>query len=185
MNPMQDMPNYDEESVKPMREELTRVGFAELITEKDVDEFFSENSGTSLVMINSICGCAAGGARPGVSAALQNSVIPDRLVTVFAGQEKAAVRKIRERLTDYPPSSPFVALFKDGKLAHVMGRSDISDKGPAEIGEQLVDAFNKHCGAEGPSVDADTYATFSTLKVCGSTIPRTEAAPDAKTKPVC
>jgi putative YphP/YqiW family bacilliredoxin len=185
MNPFEDMPNYDEESVKPMREELTRVGFAELFTEKDAEEFLSESSGTSLVMINSICGCAAGGARPGVSAALQNSAIPDRLATVFAGQEKAAVRKIRESLTDYPPSSPFVALFKNGKLVHVMGRNDISDKGPAEIGEALVDAFNEHCSGKGPSVDAETYATFSTLKVCGSTIPRTEAAPDAKTKPVC
>ncbi|MFH0947296.1 MAG: BrxA/BrxB family bacilliredoxin [Planctomycetota bacterium] len=179
------MPNYDEESVQPMRGELTRVGFAELITEKDVDEFFSHKSGTALIVINSICGCAAGGARPGVSAALQNSVIPDRLGTVFAGQEKAAVRKVRETLGGHPPSSPFFALYKDGELVHAMGRNDISDKGPAEIGELLVDAFNEHCSGQGPSVDAEEYAAFSTLKVCGSTIPRTEGAPDARIKPVC
>jgi len=185
MNPFDNMPNYDEEAVQPMRQELTRVGFAELKTDQDVEEFFSEKSGTALVMINSICGCAAGGARPGVQAALQNSKIPDRLATVFAGQEKQAVSKVRERLGAYAPSSPFFALFRDGELVHAMERQDISGLGPQEIGEELVRAFDQHCAAEGPSVPPEVYSTFSNLKVCGSTIPRTAAAPDAHIKPKC
>src|SRR5690606_2409422 len=110
-----EIPNYDEDAVQPMRDELTKVGFTELRTADAVDSTLGEQIGSTLIVINSVCGCAAGGARPGVSMALQNATIPDRLVTVFAGQDKAAVRRVREHLSGFPPSSPFIAVLKDGQ----------------------------------------------------------------------
>ncbi len=185
MNPFEDMPNYDEQAVTPMREELTRVGFTELKTEADVDSFLADSAGSALIMINSVCGCAGGSARPGVSTALQNDKIPGKLGTVFAGQEKAAVRRVRESLGTVPPSSPFFALFKGGQVVHTMERHEISEHGSEEIARSLANVFNEHCESPGPSVPPEIFATFTNIKVCGSSIPRTEHAPDAGHKPQC
>ena len=120
-NIMSRPPLYDQDAVQPMRDALIAVGFKELLTSSDVDEAINVNDDqTVLVMINSVCGCAAGSARPGVSLALQHSVIPDRLVTGFAGQEREAVDKIREYIKSYPPSSPSIAIFKNGQLVETI-----------------------------------------------------------------
>ncbi|MEJ2505327.1 MAG: BrxA/BrxB family bacilliredoxin, partial [Ignavibacteriaceae bacterium] len=115
-NIMSRPPMYDQNAVQPMRDALIAVGFKELLTSKDVDEAINvKNDKTVLVMINSVCGCAAGSARPGISLALQNNVIPDELYTGFAGQERDAVDKIRQHVEGFPPSSPSIALFENGK----------------------------------------------------------------------
>ncbi len=170
MNSHDLMPNYDEDAVQPMRTELTAVGFAEMRSPDDVDRAF-DGPGTAVVVINSVCGCAAGGARPGVTRALQNSKIPDRLVTSFAGQDKAAVNRIRQRLSSIPPSSPFIAVLKDGKPVHVMQRSDIEGKDANRVASELVAAFNQHCARSGPSIPAEQYAKLTGVQVCGSSIP--------------
>src|SRR4030043_1707704 len=109
-------PMYDQDAVQPMRDELVAVGFKELLSLKDVEEsLLVTDDKTALVMINSVCGCAAGSARPGVSLALQSKTIPDKLYTVFSGQEKSAVDRVRQLIANYPPSSPSVAMFKNGK----------------------------------------------------------------------
>ncbi|HEY4756005.1 MAG TPA: BrxA/BrxB family bacilliredoxin, partial [Ignavibacteriaceae bacterium] len=124
-------PMYDQDAVQPMRDELIAVGFKELLTVKDVDEALLVNDDkTTLVMINSVCGCAAGSARPGVSLALQHKTIPDKLCTVFAGQERDAVDHARKLITNYPPSSPSVAMFKNGKLIYFMPRLEIEGNSP-------------------------------------------------------
>src|SRR5687768_7927884 len=105
---------YDTELVQPMREELVRIGFQELKTAADVDRWFADKSGTALLVVNSVCGCAAGAARPGVKVALANEPRPTRLATVFAGQDKEATERARSYLADFPPSSPSMALLKDG-----------------------------------------------------------------------
>src|SRR5574341_307066 len=115
------MPMYDEDAVQPMRDELVAYGFAEARTQEEVDRVVKETEGTVLCVINSVCGCAAGSARPGAGAALQHPVIPDRLVTAFAGQDREAVEQVRQvHLKDYPPSSPSMALFKDGEVVYMM-----------------------------------------------------------------
>lgn len=167
-----EMPNYDEEAVAPMRHELVRVGFQELRTADDVDAFLGEGSGSSIVIINSVCGCAAGGARPGVSLALQNDKIPDRLGTVFAGQDKRAVARFRERLSNVPPSSPFIAVFKDGAPVKVMQRTDIEGKDAGAIAAELSDAFDQHCARSGPSIPRDEFEKIMPIQACGSKIPR-------------
>ncbi|MFD1615748.1 BrxA/BrxB family bacilliredoxin [Gelatiniphilus marinus] len=135
---------YPAELVKPMREDLTNVGFEELQTAEAVEAALAKQ-GTTLVVVNSVCGCAAANARPGASMSLQNAKRPDHITTVFAGVDKEAVDKVREHMVPFPPSSPCVALFKDGQLVHMLERHHIEGR-PAElIAENLVDAYNEHC----------------------------------------
>ena len=136
---------YPEELVKPMREELTNIGVQELLSAGDVDDIMSETDGTTLVVVNSVCGCAAGGARPAVRMALQNDTIPDRVTTVFAGVDLEAVDKAREHMVGFPPSSPSVALFKNGQLVFMLERHMIEGRTPDEIAGDLKGAFNEHC----------------------------------------
>jgi putative YphP/YqiW family bacilliredoxin len=131
--------------VQPMREELTQLGFKEWLTPEDVDADLGNHDGTALVVVNSICGCAAGMARPGVVRALQNERVPDRLYTVFACMETDATDRARSYFAPYGPSSPQIALFKDGKLVHMIERSDIEGHGPDDIAASLMEAFNEHC----------------------------------------
>lgn len=169
MNP-QDIPNYDEDAVKPMREELTAVGFAEMRSAEAVDQAFAK-PGTAVVIINSVCGCAAGGARPGVTMALQHTKIPDQLLTSFAGQDKSAVNRIRAHLKDFPPSSPFIAVLKDGKPVKVMQRTDIEGKDAGRVAAELTAAFDAHCVRSGPSITPEEFAKLKGVKACGSSIP--------------
>lgn len=135
---------YPAELVKPMREDLTKVGFQELHTANDVDAAIAKE-GTTLVVVNSVCGCAAANARPGASMSLQNDKRPDQLVTVFAGVDKEATDKAREHMVPFPPSSPCIALFKDGELVHMLERHHIEGR-PAElIASNLMDAYNAQC----------------------------------------
>ena len=135
---------YPAELVKPMREELTNIGFGELHTSEDVENAI-EQKGTTLVVVNSVCGCAAANARPGVNHSLQNEKIPDHLVTVFAGVDSEATNTARDLMVPFPPSSPSIALFKDGVLVHMVERHHIEGR-PAElISENLKAAFNDHC----------------------------------------
>jgi putative YphP/YqiW family bacilliredoxin len=136
---------YPEEIVIPMKEELTENGFSELLTAGEVDEQLSKK-GTTLVMINSVCGCSAGSARPGVLMAVMNSEKkPDHLTTTFAGFDLDAVKKLREHLLPYPPSSPAIALFKDGQLVHFIERHQIEGRPAQMIASNLVHAFDEHC----------------------------------------
>ncbi len=135
---------YPAELVKPMREELTNIGFEELTTSEDVSNAIAK-PGTTLVVVNSICGCAAANARPGVYYSLQNQKTPDHLVTVFAGVDIEATKSARDLMVPFPPSSPSIALFKDGTLVHMIERHHIEGR-PAElIAENLKAAFDDHC----------------------------------------
>jgi putative YphP/YqiW family bacilliredoxin len=167
------MPMYDEEAVQPMRDELIAYGFEEAKTPEEVDRIVQESKGTVLMVVNSVCGCAAGSARPGVGAALQHKVIPDRMVTVFAGQDRDAVDQLRNvHLKEYPPSSPSMALFKDGKVVYMMERRMIEGRGPEQIANELARVFDQHCAKQGPSISPDEYGKISHAVACGSTIPR-------------
>lgn len=135
---------YPAELVKPMRDQLTQAGFDELYSADAVDAALSQ-PGTTLVVVNSVCGCAAANARPGVIQSLKNDKRPTQSVTVFAGVDKDAVNKVREHIVPFPPSSPCMALFKDGELVHMLERHHIEGR-PAElIAENLKDAYNTHC----------------------------------------
>jgi putative YphP/YqiW family bacilliredoxin len=137
---------YPEQLVAPMRADLTEVGFKELKTAADVDSHLTDHKGTSLVVINSVCGCAAGAARPGIKWAIQNSAKkPDQLTTVFAGVDTEAVAKAREYTLPYPPSSPAIALFKDGELVHFVERHHIEGRNAQMIGEHLLEVFDEYC----------------------------------------
>ena len=136
---------YPEEFVQPMRDELSRIGFQELRTATQVDEVLTKTHGSVLVVVNSICGCAAGRARPAVAMALQNSVRPQTLTTVFAGQDPDATARARSYFTGYPPSSPSVALLRDGKLVYMLERRDIEGREPSEIAHDLTQAFDRFC----------------------------------------
>jgi putative YphP/YqiW family bacilliredoxin len=136
---------YPEIMVVPMREELTRLGVEELRTASDVDSKLQAPQGTTLVIVNSICGCAAGRLRPAVRTALQNSSRPDRSFSVFAGQDMEATQRARSYFTGYPPSSPSLALFSEGKLVHMMQRSDIEHRDAADIANELKRVFDQHC----------------------------------------
>lgn len=137
---------YPEELVAPMRTDLTSVGFTEFKTAEEVDNHFSDHKGTTLLVINSVCGCAAGAARPGVKWAVENSAAkPDSLATVFAGVDKEAVNKAREYTLPYPPSSPSIALFKNGELAHFIERHHIEGRTAEMIGQHLVEVFKEYC----------------------------------------
>ena len=136
---------YDPTLVDPMRRELTDIGVLELRTATDVELFMSEKDGTSLIVINSVCGCAAGMARPGVRLALGNGAKPDRIATVFAGQDVDAVSKARSYLPEMPPSSPSFALFKNGNLAYFIPRHRIEGRDAVSVADDLKIAFEEHC----------------------------------------
>lgn len=137
---------YPEIMVIPMREELTRLGIQELRTSQDVDRVLAQNpSGTAMVVVNSICGCAAGRMRPAIRAALQNTNRPQKMFTVFAGQDVEATERARAYFTGYPPSSPSIALFRDGKLVHMIQRSDIEHREAVDIANELKRIFDQYC----------------------------------------
>lgn len=135
---------YPPELVKPMREELTAIGFSELKNPDAVDQAL-EQKGTTLVVVNSVCGCAAANARPGVHFALNNAKVPNHLVTVFAGVDREATAHARDKMVPFPPSSPSIALFKEGVLVHMIERHHIEGRPAEMIAENLKMAFDEHC----------------------------------------
>lgn len=157
--------------LQAMREELTYVGIKELKTPDEVDTAFTGSKGTALLVVNSVCGCAAGNARPGVALALQNKTIPDHLYTVFAGQDPAATAKARGFMPQVEPSSPSFFLFKDGQLVYTMPRHMIEGRDSRTVAVDLINAFNTHCSANGPSVTPEVFAKSPSVQVCGSQIP--------------
>jgi putative YphP/YqiW family bacilliredoxin len=136
---------YPEEFIGPMRQELTRLGVRETRTPEDVDAILGASGGTVMMVINSMCGCAAGRARPGIALALQHAVVPDTVATVFAGGDLEATARVREYLHDYPPSSPSVALFKDGKPVFMLERHQIENRDATDIAKFLTEAFEQFC----------------------------------------
>jgi len=136
---------YPEMLVAPMRAELTDIGFNELKSPEEVKEQIENNEGTTLVVVNSVCGCAAGSARPGVAASIKNDKLPNNLVTVFAGMEKEAVDTARNYMLPYPPSSPSIALFKNGELVHMIERHHIEGRTAQMIADNLKAAYNEYC----------------------------------------
>jgi bacilliredoxin len=136
---------YPEILIIPMREELTKAGAKELRTAEDVDAALAEKNGTTLVVVNSVCGCAAGKMRPGVRRALQNAVRPDRVYTVFAGQDREATDRARQHFGNVPPSSPSLALYRNGELVHFVPRSEIESRTAEDIAHRLTAAFEQHC----------------------------------------
>jgi putative YphP/YqiW family bacilliredoxin len=138
---------YDERMIAPMRTEITRLGVDELKTADAVDAALKGTAGTQLVIVNSVCGCSARNMRPAVAEALRHAVTPDHKYTVFAGNDADATRQARTYFTGYAPSSPSVALLKDGKLVHMIERWQIEGRTAAEIAADLRDAFDRHCGA--------------------------------------
>jgi putative YphP/YqiW family bacilliredoxin len=142
---------YDERMVTPMRQELTRLGIEELRTPEEVDAKLKSTKGTTLVVVNSVCGCSARNARPAVASALQNDVRPDALTTVFAGQDTAATSRARSYFTGYAPSSPQIALLKDGRLVYMLERHQIESRSATAIAQDLTSAFEKYCRNEVPA----------------------------------
>ncbi len=138
---------YPELMLKPMREEMVTMGATELRTAADVDAELGNQQGTTLVFVNSVCGCAAGNARPALRAALQHDVKPDRIVTVFAGQDVDATARARQYFGEYQPSSPSVALFKDGEVVHFIHRHQIEGRTPQDVARNLTGAFEKYCSS--------------------------------------
>jgi putative YphP/YqiW family bacilliredoxin len=136
---------YDERFVTPMRRELTDIGVREMRTAEEVDETLRSHAGTALVVVNSICGCAARMARPAVAAAIQHEVKPDLLTTVFAGQDAEATDRARSYFTGYPPSSPQIGLLKGGKLVFMLERHEIQGRPASDIAQDLVNAFDRYC----------------------------------------
>jgi len=139
------VPMYDPNLVQPMREELVRLGFEELRTPDRVDEVMAKAADTTLVVVNSVCGCASGRARPATAMALRGARKPSRLLTVFAGQDAEATARAREYFAPYPPSSPQIALFKDGKLVFMLERKNIEGRTPSDIAADLSGAFDRFC----------------------------------------
>ena len=136
---------YPDLMTRPMREEVTRLGIQELKTVAEVDTVLGAGEGTTLVFVNSVCGCAAGGARPALSLALQHGTKPDRVVSVFAGVDGEATQRARSFFSDYQPSSPSLAILKDGEVVHFVHRHQIEGKHPQQIAAELTAAFDKHC----------------------------------------
>jgi len=136
---------YDEMIVGPMRQELTRLGIQETRTAEDVDAVLGEKKGTVLVVVNSVCGCAAGMARPAVAMALESEVLPDKMITVFAGNDREATARAREYFVGYRPSSPSIALIKDGQVVKMLERWQIEGRHAHDIASELTAAFNEHC----------------------------------------
>lgn len=163
-------PLYDPQQVRPMWEELQNVGIRPLTQPEEVDAVLGKQSGTALCVVNSVCGCAAGGARPGVSLALQNDVIPDELVTVFAGMDQEATARAREYMTGVAPSSPCIALFKDGAPVFVLERRHIERMTVVDIANHLAEAFRTYCERQGPSVPPETFQANDHVDTCGSSI---------------
>lgn len=165
---------YDPAAVQPMRDELNQVGIQDLTTVEEVDEALTRE-GSCLVVVNSVCGCAAGNARPGVMLALQHHVIPDRLFAVFAGMEREAVERARSHFEGYAPSSPSIAVLQDGKVVRLLERSDIEGRAPAEIAAELTKVFDRHCSRKGPSIPREEFEKIRPVQICGSGIPRLDA----------
>jgi putative YphP/YqiW family bacilliredoxin len=165
-------PMYDPLAVQPMRDELTFVGFEELLTPQAVHDAVKDTEGTLFVLINSVCGCAAGSARPAATAALQHGVIPDRFVTVFAGQERDAVDAMRGFFPGFAPSSPCMAVLRGGKLEYMLQRHDIEGRSADDLAAELRDVFDRMCTRQGPSIPAERYAELDHARMCGSKIPR-------------
>lgn len=138
-------PMYDPRLVQPMRDELTRIGFQELRTADEVDAVLAESTEPTLVVVNSVCGCSARNARPAVAAAVGHAPRPARLVTVFAGQDADATARARSHFTGYAPSSPMIALLKDGSVAFMLERKNIEGRPASELAAELVAAFEQHC----------------------------------------
>jgi putative YphP/YqiW family bacilliredoxin len=146
-NPFRMAPAYPPEMTEPMKEELTRLGVESLESAEDVESVLGDRKGTVLVIVNSVCGCAAGNARPGVARALRHGVRPDRVVTVFAGVDREATEQARSYFTGYNPSSPQIALLKDGKVVRMLERNQIEGRDASQIADDLVSAFDQYCGA--------------------------------------
>ena len=138
---------YPEIMIRPMREDLTRLGVEELRSAQDVDNAVQNNQGTLMVVVNSICGCAAGKARPGVALALQHAVKPDKIATVFAGADIEATDRARSYFTGYGPSSPSIAILKNGELVYMLERRQIEGRDATQIADELTQAFDKHCAS--------------------------------------
>ena len=138
---------YPEIMIRPMREELTRLGIEEARTPEQVDEAVKGTAGTVMVVVNSVCGCAAGKARPGIARAMQHPTRPERAITVFAGADIEATEKARAYFTGHQPSSPSIALLKDGQLVYIMERYQIEGKDAPTIAQELTRAFEQHCSA--------------------------------------
>ena len=138
---------YDPRLVAPMREEMTRMGARELTTPAEVDDVLGDAKGTTLVFINSVCGCAAGNARPALAAALRHGVRPQQVVTVFAGQDVDATARARQFMGEYQPSSPSIALMRDGEVVHFIHRHQIEGRGPQAVAADLTAAVDKYCAA--------------------------------------
>jgi len=139
------MSMYEEDLVLPLRQELTKLGIKELRTAAAVDAALSKKGGTVLVVVNSVCGCAGGAARPGIALALKHATLPDELTTVFAGQDAEATARAREYFKPHPPSSPAIAILKDGKVAQMIPRSEIEGRMPQDVARTLIAAFDRHC----------------------------------------
>ena len=164
-------PIYDPEAVKPMWQELAAVGVEPLNVPPQVDAALSPDSGTVLLVVNSVCGCAAGYARPGAMLALQNAVIPDRSVTVFAGVDRDAVERARERMAGYAPSSPSMGLFKNGEQVFMLERRQIEQMNAEQVAAALTQAFDDHCDRQGPSIAPEEFEKIRNYEGCGSSIP--------------
>jgi putative YphP/YqiW family bacilliredoxin len=155
---------YDERIVTPMRQELTRLGVEEMRTPDEVDARLKDSKGTALVVVNSICGCAARNARPAVAQALRHPVKPDLLTTVFAGQDAAAAQRARSYFVGYPPSSPQIALLKDGRLVFMLERHQIEGRTAEEIAEDIVGAFDRFCLTPGTRPTAPSLSATASSR---------------------
>ena len=164
-------PIYDPEAVVPMWQELAAVGVEPLKSPEEVDQILEDGRGTALVIVNSVCGCAAGQARPGAMRALQNAKLPDRFVTVFAGVDRDATERAREYMSEYPPSSPSMGLFKDGKLVFMLQRTDLQMMNEDQVAQALTGAFDEHCARQGPSIPPEEFQKLRPYQGCGSQIP--------------
>lgn len=142
---------YSELMIAPMRAELASAGFEELRTAEDVDRFMADKGGSALLVLNSVCGCAAGQARPGVRQAIESAVKPDRMATVFAGQDVEATAKVRSHFADIPPSSPSIALFKDGEVVYFVPRHRIESRSAEDVAVDLAQAFERFLSAAAPA----------------------------------
>jgi putative YphP/YqiW family bacilliredoxin len=140
---------YPDEIVQPMREELTRLGIQEARTAQEVDAVLGEKKGTALVIVNSVCGCAAGNARPAVAMAVNNSNLPDKMITVFAGNDQEATAKARSYFAGFRPSSPSIALMRDGEVVKMWERHNIQGREATEIADEMMSAFDQHCVKQG------------------------------------
>ena len=146
---------YDPRLVAPMRDEMTRMGAVELTSPDQVDAELGDHTGTTLVFVNSVCGCAAGNARPGLAEALKHATQPDRVATVFAGQDTEATARARQYFGEYAPSSPSMALLKDGEVVWFMHRHEIEGRNPRTIAAEIATAFDRYCTPTAPSVTTE------------------------------